>query len=102
MEQGEFPEDDAANSREREAAQRFGDRIRRRRKELGIRQEDVAMAAGVSRRFVIDLEAGKPKCYLGHALLVMSELGIELAHTGDAAMDLPEMDDDDGHTPGIF
>jgi len=42
----------------------FGSLVRSRRKELKMRQSDLALASGVGRRFVIDLEAGKPSCQL--------------------------------------
>lgn len=40
------------------------------------------MAAGVSRRWIVDLEAGKPRAELGLVLRVLSALGIPL--TADA------------------
>jgi transcriptional regulator with XRE-family HTH domain len=57
----------------------FGLVIRSRRKELKLRQAQLAMATGVSRGFVIDLEAGKPSCHLGRSLLVAEALGLRPA-----------------------
>ena len=57
-------------------AMRFGQIIRERRKELKLRQDDVALATGLGRRFIIELEAGKPTCHLGKALLVAATLGL--------------------------
>lgn len=54
----------------------FGDSVRNRRKELGMTQEDVALASGVSRRFVIELESGRPTCELGRSLLVAAAVGL--------------------------
>src|SRR5262249_5108707 len=42
-----------------EIALAFGSLIRSRRKGLNMRQDDLALATGVGRRFLIDLEAGK-------------------------------------------
>ena len=43
-----------------------------------MRQDQLALATGVGRRFVIDLEAGKPSCQLGRSLLVAKALGLDL------------------------
>jgi hypothetical protein len=40
------------------------------------RQDELALATGVGRRFLIDLEAGKPTCQLGRSLLVADALGL--------------------------
>jgi y4mF family transcriptional regulator len=61
------------------AASAFGTAIRSRRKELKIRQADLALATGVSRGFVVDVEAGKTSCHLGRSLLVAEALGLKLA-----------------------
>jgi transcriptional regulator with XRE-family HTH domain len=64
-------------------AHAFGQMIRNQRKAMGLRQEDVALATGVGRRYLIDLEAGKPTARLGPALMIARHLGIipELANT---------------------
>ena len=56
-----------------------GSLVRSRRKAMGMRQDQLALATGVGRRFVIDLEAGKPSCQLGRSLLVAKALGLDLA-----------------------
>src|SRR6187551_2804392 len=71
--------DSAVNRRASEAAFAFGALIRSRRKVLKMRQDQLALATGVGRRFVIDLEAGKPSCQLGRSLLVAKALGLDLA-----------------------
>ena len=43
-----------------EDARRFGLMVRARRKAQGLRQEDVASATGVGRRYIVDMENGKP------------------------------------------
>ena len=57
-------------------AEAFGLMIRNRRKAMGLRQEDVALATGVGRRYLIDLEGGKPTARLGPALMIARHLGI--------------------------
>jgi len=75
----------------------FGSLVRSRRKELKMRQSDLALASGVGRRFVIDLEAGKPSCQLGLSLAVADTLGlklIDLLAIGEATtpdLDLPDL-----------
>jgi y4mF family transcriptional regulator len=61
----------------RELAARFGALVRERREALNLRQDDLALAVGVGRRFVIDLEAGKPTCQLGKALAVAAAVGLQ-------------------------
>ena len=58
------------------AASAFGALIRARRKALKMRQNQLALATGVGRRFLIDLEGGKPSCQLGRSLLVAEALGL--------------------------
>jgi transcriptional regulator with XRE-family HTH domain len=69
----------AVDRRASATASVFGSVIRSRRKELKMRQAQLAMATGVSRGFVIDLEAGKPSCQLGRSLLVAEALGLRPA-----------------------
>ena len=69
------------NTIERGAAEMslaFGSTIRSRRKALNMRQDELALATGVGRRFLIDLEAGKPTCQLGRSLLVADALGLRV------------------------
>ena len=48
------------------------------RKSQGLTQEQVAAACGVGRRFVLELEAGKPTIHVGKAMQVLAALGITL------------------------
>src|SRR6476469_8872944 len=57
-------------------AHAFGLLVRSRRKALRMRQDQIALATGVGRRFLIDLEAGKSSCQLGRSLLVAEALGV--------------------------
>jgi transcriptional regulator with XRE-family HTH domain len=94
-------DDDASvvDRRASEAASAFGSLIRHRRKALRMRQDEVALATGVGRRFLIDLEAGKPSCQLGRSLLVAGALGLRpsdfLGSDGrDLAQELPDLPDE--------
>lgn len=91
----------------------FGTLIRSRRKALRMRQDELALATGVGRRFLIDLEAGKPSCQLGRSLLVARALGLQaadIAQGGESAQsaavpelpDLPEEEEPDGQPAGLF
>jgi len=90
-------------SKGREAAGRFGRLVRDRREALGLRQDDVALATGVGRRFIVDLEAGKASCQLGKALLVAEAVGLRpfdlMTETNADNALLPDLPDDDGLPP---
>lgn len=60
-------------------AQEFGDGVRRRRKALGLTQEDLAAMIGTNRRFVSELERGKGTSYIGPALAAAEALGVRLS-----------------------
>ena len=53
----------------------IGDIVRTARKAAGLRQYELAGAAGVGLRFIVDLEAGKPTAQIGKALQVLQALG---------------------------
>lgn len=63
-------------------AQTLGDALRTARKRLGLTQADLALAAGVGVRFIVDLEGGKPTVRLEHVLRVVDALGGSLSLTG--------------------
>ena len=122
--------DNAENSIDQRAvctAKAFGSMIRGRRKALKLRQDQLALATGVGRRFLIELEAGKPSCQLGRSLLVAEALGLTFADIlacrgqppalpasdlpelpdalpdlPDAIADLPDMEEPDARYAGIF
>jgi transcriptional regulator with XRE-family HTH domain len=68
----------AIDERCAQAAAAFGALIRSRRKAMRMRQDQLALASGVGRRFLIELEAGKPTCQIGRCLLVAEALGLRL------------------------
>jgi HTH-type transcriptional regulator / antitoxin HipB len=58
--------------------QELGELIRRRRRQLGLTQTEVAEVADTNLRFVSELERGKPTARLENVLRVLATLGIEL------------------------
>ncbi len=56
----------------------IGDTVREERKELGLRQDELAAAAGVGTRFIVDLERGKQTAEIGKVMKVLEALGCEL------------------------
>ena len=67
-----------------------------------MRQDQLALATGVGRRFLIDLEAGKPSCQLGRSLLVADALGLRLVDmfitsvpSAAVVQDLPDLPDEE-------
>ena len=56
----------------------YGDRIRARRRELGLSQSALADVVGVNRRVIGELERGKPTVQLGIALRVAAALGLDV------------------------
>lgn len=59
----------------------FGNLVRTRRRELGLRQDELADLAGVSTRFVHSLEADKPSVQLDRVVAVFDVLGLALSVT---------------------
>ena len=62
--------------------QSLGTVLRATRKRLGLTQADLALAAGVGLRFIVELEAGKPTVRLEQVLRVVDALGSSLTLTG--------------------
>ena len=60
------------------------------RKQLGLTQPQLALAAGVGVRFIVELEAGKPTLRLATLLRVLHALGGTLAVDGLASTPIPE------------
>jgi transcriptional regulator with XRE-family HTH domain len=106
-------DDSSVEQRALATASAFGSLIRRRRKELKIRQAQLALATGVGRRFLIELEAGKPSCQLGRSLLVAEALGLKPADilglqtlADDAGPELPDLTEEaqesDDQSPSLL
>ena len=60
----------------------IGQAIRRARKAMGLRQPELAAAAGVGLRFLVELERGKPTAQLGLTLTVLQAVGLDLKVIG--------------------
>jgi HTH-type transcriptional regulator / antitoxin HipB len=65
-----------------QSPQQLGRSLRAARKQLGLTQPQLALAAGVGVRFIVDLEAGKPTVRLENVLRVIDALGGELQLSG--------------------
>ncbi|MFI7076349.1 helix-turn-helix transcriptional regulator [Micromonospora sp. NPDC049903] len=70
----------------------FAGAVRKRRRQLGLGQGELADLAGVSERFVYALERGKPSVQLDKVIAVLSALGLhlELRRGGVPAVTLGE------------
>ena len=56
----------------------IGQFVRGVRRDQGLRQDQLAAAAGVGVRFLVELERGKPTAQLGKVLQVLDALGCAL------------------------
>jgi len=65
-----------------QSTQQLGEALRAARKQLGLTQPQLALAAGVGVRFIVDLEAGKPTLRLETVLRVIETLGGEINLSG--------------------
>jgi y4mF family transcriptional regulator len=57
---------------------KLGQIIRENRISQALRQDQLAAAAGVGLRFLIELERGKPTAQIGKALAVVEALGCDV------------------------
>jgi len=57
-------------------AKQLGKLIKNRRKNLGMKQADLALVSGTGVRFISDLENGKETCEIGKVLKVLENLGM--------------------------
>jgi y4mF family transcriptional regulator len=67
--------------------------VRDERRRLGMTQADLGAAADVSRRWLSDLEAGKPTAAVGLVFRVLHALGVimEVSRPGASDVDLDEV-----------
>jgi y4mF family transcriptional regulator len=56
----------------------IGQAVRRARKGMALRQDQLAAAAGVGLRFLVELERGKPTVQLDRTLAVLAAVGLDL------------------------
>ncbi len=80
------------------SSQQLGRSIRIARKQLALTQPQLALAAGVGVRFIVDLEAGKPTVRLEQVLRVIEVLGGEITLRGLPAAAVEEQRE--GHDDG--
>jgi y4mF family transcriptional regulator len=64
--------------REESTALEIARRVREARTALGLRQDELALAAGVSTRLVHQIESGKPTSRLDTLVRVLEALGLTL------------------------
>ena len=64
----------------------IGTIVRTSRKAAGLRQDELAGAAGVGLRFIVDLEAGKATAQIGKTLQVLQALGCSFEITPPAGV----------------
>ena len=62
--------------------EQLGQALRTARKQLGLTQPQLALAAGVGVRLIVELEAGKPTLQLEKVLQVINALGGEIQLLG--------------------
>ena len=62
--------------------EKLGNVLRAARKALGLTQSQLALAAGVGPRFIVELEAGKPTLRIAQVLRVIDALGGQVTLTG--------------------
>jgi transcriptional regulator with XRE-family HTH domain len=74
--QADDPEDGAVL--DRIVYRRLGEALRQERRRLGLRQDDVALAAGLGLRAVGEVEAGKPTAQFNTWLAMIQALGFKL------------------------
>jgi HTH-type transcriptional regulator/antitoxin HipB len=65
-----------------QSTQQLGQALRSARKLLGLTQSELALAAGVGVRFIVDLEAGKPTVRLETVMRVIEALGGQIMLDG--------------------
>jgi y4mF family transcriptional regulator len=68
----------------------LGGDIRRRRRDLGLNQEELADLAGTSARFISTLENGKPTVRLDKLVAVLDAIGLELRAEVRASVGQPQ------------
>lgn len=80
--------------------QDLGNLVRSVRKALGLTQDQLALTSGTNRRFVVELERGKPTTRLAHVFRVLQTLGIAIALTPPSGTDLAAAADASGSGSG--
>ena len=63
----------------------LGELIKKRRRQLRLKQPELALVSGTGIRFISDLENGKETCRLGLSLRVLSTLGLRISVTAPSS-----------------
>jgi HTH-type transcriptional regulator/antitoxin HipB len=63
----------------------IGFAIRDRRRRLGLDQEELAQLVGASRKWVVEVEKGKPRAEIGLLLRTLEALGLRLSIDANGA-----------------
>ena len=79
------------------SSQQLGAALRAARKQLALTQPQLALAAGVGVRFIVDLEAGKPTLRLENVLRVIDALGGEIQLSGLPSVATDDRSDGNDH-----
>jgi len=80
-----------------QSPQQLGSALRAARKRLGLTQPQLALAAGVGVRFIVELEAGKPTVRLENVLRVIDALGGEVHLSGLPSVVVNDQREGDDH-----
>lgn len=72
------PSDDTRTQMSVSNVEELGAAIRRRRRQLALDQQSLAERVGVSRQWIVEIEAGKPRAEIGLLLRTMNVLGLQL------------------------
>ncbi|MBP8172595.1 MAG: helix-turn-helix transcriptional regulator [Aeromonadaceae bacterium] len=75
----------------------LGQALRATRKQLGLTQPQLALAAGVGVRLIVELEAGKPTLQLEKVLQVIDALGGEIQLLGLPSLAANASEEENGH-----
>ena len=63
----------------------LGSAIRDRRRRLHLGQDELAVRVGVSRKWIVDVEKGRPRAQIGLVLRTLEALGLRVSLEGDEA-----------------
>ena len=74
------------------SAKDLGVAIRARRKELGLDQASLAKRVGVSRKWIIEIEKGKPRASVELVLRTLNLLGIQFTTPSKSETTSPDID----------
>jgi y4mF family transcriptional regulator len=74
----------------------LGSAVRNARRAFGVTQDQLALTSGTNRRFIIELEQGKPTAQIGKMLQVLRTLGISIALTPPLGMSPAGEEGDNG------